>query len=143
MDEVDAFRNTVLARHIEAEEAFVHGDPQPRMELWSRRDPVTVFGAIGMSESGWEKLSQTFTWVASRFSKVSNFRVDVELVEVSGDMAYTLGFERFEGSVAGRAVEDVTVRVTHIYRREDGEWKIVHRHGDNPNFRRVKEAIDG
>ena len=54
------------------------------------------------------------------------------LVEVSGDMAYTLGFERFNGSIAGRPVEPVTVRVTHIYRREDGEWKIVHRHGDNP-----------
>jgi Tol biopolymer transport system component len=37
------------------------------MELWSRRDPVTLFGAIGMSESGWEKLSHTFPWVASRF----------------------------------------------------------------------------
>ncbi len=42
-------------------------------------------------------------------------------------MAYTLGFERFNASIAGRPV-----RVTHIYRREDGEWKIVHRHADNP-----------
>jgi hypothetical protein len=23
-----------------------------------------------------------------------------------------------------------TVRVTYVYRREDGRWKIVHRHGD-------------
>jgi ketosteroid isomerase-like protein len=23
-----------------------------------------------------------------------------------------------------------SLRVTHVYRREDGEWKIVHRHGD-------------
>jgi ketosteroid isomerase-like protein len=22
--------------------------------------------------------------------------------------------------------------MTHVYRREGGEWKIVHRHGDNP-----------
>jgi ketosteroid isomerase-like protein len=22
------------------------------------------------------------------------------------------------------------LRVTQIYRREDGEWKLVHRHGD-------------
>jgi ketosteroid isomerase-like protein len=132
MDETEAFRNTVLARQTEAEEAFVHGDPRPRMELWSRRDPVTLFGAIGMSESGWEELSRTFAWVASRFSEVRDYRFDVELVEVSGDMAYTLGFERFEGSIAGRPVEPVTVRVTHIYRREDGEWKIVHRHGDHP-----------
>lgn len=132
MDEVDEFRTTILARQIDAEEAFVHGDPGPRMELWSRRDPVTLFGAIGMSESGWEKLSQTFSWVASRFSNVNDFRFDVEVVDVSGDMAYTLGFEPFNGSIAGRPVEPVTVRVTHIYRREDGEWRIVHRHADNP-----------
>jgi len=39
----------------------------------------------------------------SRFSKASRFRLDVEVVEVSGDMAYTLGFERFNGSIAGRS----------------------------------------
>ena len=132
MDEVADFRATMLARQTEAEEALVHGDPRPRMELWSRREPVTLFGAIGMSESGWEQLSRTFEWVASRFSKVSDFRFDVETVAVSGDMAYTLGFERFSGSIAGRPVEPVTVRVTHIYRRENGEWRIVHRHADNP-----------
>jgi ketosteroid isomerase-like protein len=132
MTELEEFSATILARQIEAEEAFVHGDPRPRMELWSRRDPVTLFGAMGMSESGWEQLRGTFSRVASRFSKVSDFRLDVELVAVRGDMAYTLGFERFNGSIAGRPVEPVTVRVTHIYRREDGEWKIVHRHADNP-----------
>ncbi len=141
--EVEEFRSAVLARQIEAEVAFVHGDPGPRMELWSRRDPVTLFGAIGMSESGWDQLSQTFRWVASRFSNVTDYRFDVELVEVIGDMAYTLGFERFNGSIAGRSVEPVTVRVTHIYRREDGEWKIVHRHGDNPGHDpRSKEQAD-
>jgi ketosteroid isomerase-like protein len=107
VDQVDEFRRTILARQTQAEEAFVNGDPRPRMELWSRRDPVTLFGAIGMSESGWEKLSQTFSWVASRFSDVSDFRFDVEVVNVSGDMAYTLGFERFNASVAGRPVEPV------------------------------------
>ena len=47
-------------------------------------------------------------------------------------MAYAIGYERFTGSIDGRPVEEVTVRSTHVYRREDGEWKIVHRHGDNP-----------
>jgi ketosteroid isomerase-like protein len=118
---VEEFHSTILARHIEAEEAFVHGDPRSRMELWSKRDPVTLFGAIGMSESGWEQLSQTFSWVVRRISEVSDFRIDVELVDVSGDLAYVLWFERFNGSIAGRAVEPVTVRATHVYRREDGE----------------------
>ena len=132
MNDVDEFRASMLPRQIEAEEAFVRGDPGPRMELWSRRDPVTLFGAAGMCQSGWEKLGETFPWVASRFGEVSDFRFDVEEVGVSGDMAYTIGFERFNGSIAGRPAEPVLVRVTHVYRREDGEWKIVHRHGDNP-----------
>lgn len=132
MGEIERFRSTMVARQTEAEAAIVRGDPGPRMELWSRRDPVTLFGAIGMSESGWDSLSRTFTWVASRFADVTDFRFDVEVVEVIGDMAYTLGFERFNRSIAGRPVEPVTVRVTHIYRREDGEWRIVHRHADNP-----------
>jgi ketosteroid isomerase-like protein len=133
VNEAEEFRATMLARQAEAEEAFVtRADPGPRMKLWSRRDPVTLFGAIGMSEAGWDKLGKIFPWVAARFSNVSDFRFEVEVVHVSGDMAYTLGFERFNGSIAGRPVEPVTVRVTHIYRREDGEWKIVHRHADNP-----------
>ena len=88
--EVKEFRSTALARQTEAEEAFVtNGDPGARMDLWSKKDPVTLFGAIGMSQSGWDKLSETFTWVASRFSNVSDFHFDVEVVGVDGDMAYT------------------------------------------------------
>jgi ketosteroid isomerase-like protein len=33
--------------------------------------------------------------------------------------------------IEGRPVEPITVRSTHVYRREDDDWKIVHRHGDN------------
>lgn len=51
------------------------------MELWSRRDPVTLFGAVGMSESGWDAVSTTFDWAAARFSDVTDFRFDVEVVD--------------------------------------------------------------
>jgi ketosteroid isomerase-like protein len=87
VSDLDEFRSETLARQAAAEEAFHQGDPGPRMEMWSRRDPVTLFGAAGMYKYG---------------------------------------------SIDGRPVEPITVRSTHVYRREDGEWKIVHRHGDNP-----------
>jgi ketosteroid isomerase-like protein len=132
MSELDEFRSKVLARQAEAERAMVLGDPAPRMELWSRRDPVTLFGAAtGGCKTGWDELSRIFRWVASTFSDVSDFRFDVEAANVSGDLAYTVGYERFNGSIDGRPVAPVTVRVTHVYRREDGEWKIVHRQGDS------------
>ncbi|MBA2363863.1 MAG: nuclear transport factor 2 family protein, partial [Chloroflexia bacterium] len=45
--------------------------------------------------------------------------------------AYTCGYERRTVSVDGGPAKPGTLRVTHVYRRENGEWKIVHRHGDN------------
>jgi ketosteroid isomerase-like protein len=131
MSDLDDFRAT-LARQAEAEAAFHQGNPGPRMELWSRRDPVTLFGAAGIYKSGWDELSRIFPWVSSRFSHVTDYSFEVLVTDVVGDMAYAIGYERFTGSIAGRPVEQVTVRSTHIYRREEGGWKIVHRHGDNP-----------
>jgi ketosteroid isomerase-like protein len=132
MNEVEEFRRTVLARQVKADCAFHQGDPGPRMEMWSRQDPLTLFGAAGMFKSGWEELGEIFPWVASRFSNVRDYRFELLAADVAGDMAYAVGVERFNGSIDGRRVEPVTVRSTHIYRREQGEWKIVHRHGDNP-----------
>jgi len=130
MSELDEFRSTILASQAQAEAAMVHGDPEPRMKLWSRRDPVSLMGGWGPNKTGWEELSRTFRWVASRFTKAGDFRWDIEVAYVSGDLGYTVGYERLNASIDGGPFEPLTVRVTHIYRREDGEWKIVHRHGD-------------
>jgi ketosteroid isomerase-like protein len=132
MSELEDFRTKILARQGEAEEALVHGDVEPRFAMWSRRDPVSVLGALGPNKTGWDDVSRIFRWVAERFStsEGTDFRFDVEVADVSGDMAYSVGYERFNGSLDGGPVAPITVRVTHVYRREDGEWKIVHRHGD-------------
>jgi ketosteroid isomerase-like protein len=39
--------------------------------------------------------------------------------------------ERFEAKVGGSTdLGPVALRVTSAFRREDGEWKVVHRHAD-------------
>jgi hypothetical protein len=38
----------VAAVPAEAEAAFHQGDTEAGMEMWSKRDPVTLFGAAGM-----------------------------------------------------------------------------------------------
>jgi hypothetical protein len=44
----------------------------------------------------------------------------------------TVGYEHASFSMDGGPVAPLTLRVTHVHRREDGEWKIVHRHADPP-----------
>jgi Domain of unknown function (DUF4440) len=70
-------------------------------------------------------LDRTFRWVAGR-----NAAFDVEVADVSGDLGYTVGYERAELSIDGGPTQPWRVRVTRIYRREDGRWRLVHRHGD-------------
>src|SRR5271166_1284122 len=43
---------------------------------------------------------------------------------------YTVGFERSHVSFDNGPPRDMVLRVTHIYRRTDGEWKLIHRHAD-------------
>jgi ketosteroid isomerase-like protein len=44
-------------------------------------------------------------------------------------MAYTAGLEHTAACVDGEP-RSYTLRATQVYRREGGEWKVVHRHGD-------------
>ena len=69
-------------------------------------------------------------WVGSRMSGADAVDVEHMVIASSGDLAYTVGFERSHASVDGGPMRDVTLRVTHIYRRIDGDWKLMHRHAD-------------
>ena len=133
MAELEGFR-AFLDRQSEAEEALLHGDVEPRLRLWSRRDPVSLLGAWGPNKTGWDELERIFRWVAERLGSTpkTDWRFEVSVAEVSADgqMAYSAGFERFTETLAGGGSKQWTVRVTHVYRRENGDWKIVHRHGD-------------
>ena len=129
MSDLDDFLTTTLARQVEAEEALHNGDPGPRLAMWSTQDPVTVLGAV-QSASGWDQVSRLFRWLASGFSDCTSYRFELVAAGVSGDQAYTVGYEHTTVSWDGTPLEPYTLRVTHVYRREDGEWKIVHRHAD-------------
>jgi|SRR5882757_1025730 len=129
MNEAETFDH-MLERQRVANEAIYNGDPGPFMALWSQRDPVTLFGAWGTCKRGWDELSRTFQWVGSRFSKAQDLTFEIEVAEVSGDFAYTVGYERTVVSIDGGPPEPHDLRVTHAYRLEEGQWKVVHRHGD-------------
>jgi ketosteroid isomerase-like protein len=129
MAEVDVFLDSTLPRLREADAALQDGDARLRIAMWSPNDPVTVFGAAS-SATGWSEIKPVFEALASRFSQCESWEYDVVAADVSGDLAYIVGTEHITGSIAGAPPVPFSLRVTTIFRREDGEWKVVHRHAD-------------
>lgn len=107
------------------------GDTSSWAKAWSRREPVTVFGAGVRARSGWPEVQQTIAWVASGFAGCPRYEYELVAAGVEGDLAYTCGFERYTAVRPNGAVVRNELRVTQVYRREDGGWRIVHRHGDH------------
>ena len=89
-----------------------------------------MFGAK-QSGSGWAELEPLFRKVAAWFSDSAEYEFEVIAAGASGDLAYTVGYEHNRVKVDGQP-RTYTLRVTHVYRREDGHWRIVHRHADEP-----------
>ena len=107
------------------------GNGGPYAACWAASDDATLFGAWGPIEKGHDAVVRTFDWVAGRFSDGS-LTPEYSVVAASGDLAYTVGFERGTVRVDGGEPQLMTIRATHIYRRVDGEWRLVHRHADFP-----------
>jgi ketosteroid isomerase-like protein len=128
VSEVEEFLKDILPRQIAAEIEVHNGKVGPRLAMWSHNDPVTVFGTWRLN-SGWEGVSDAISNVAATFSDCKSYDFEVHAAGASGDLAYTVGFEPTTCSVNG-VEQTYTLRVTNIYRREDGEWKLVHRHAD-------------
>ncbi len=128
--ETEEFLANMLPRQRAAEQAIHNGDVEPRLALWSRQDPVTLYGAK-LCGSGWADLEPKFREVASWFADSVAYNFEVVAAGASGDLAYTVGYEHNDVSVEGQPMR-YTLRVTHVYRRENGHWHIVHRHADVP-----------
>ena len=130
MTERDEFITWVQSVLKDAEIAVHNGDAGPRRAIWSRNDPVTVLGAwknaIGQGE-----LDALFEHLSDSFSDCTSYEFELLEAEVLGDTAYTVGCEHTSASVDG-APRTYTLRATQIYRREDGTWKVAHRHGSAP-----------
>jgi ketosteroid isomerase-like protein len=141
MPEVDDLLTTFLPRLVNAERALRDGDPSTRPVIWSHVPPVTFFGAA-VSRSGWDQIAPAFEALAGQFSDCRSFEYEVIAAGASGKLAYLVGYEHTTTGVAGAEPHSYSLRVTTILRREEGEWKVVHRHGDpKPDSASAREQV--
>jgi ketosteroid isomerase-like protein len=128
MSDSDEFLAWVRSALYEAELALHNGDAAPRRALWSRNEPVSVLGAW-RSAFGQQELDDLFGGLERQFSDCTSYSFEVLAYDVVGDVAYTAGREHTSTSVDGKP-RSYILRATQVYRREDGQWKVFHRHAD-------------
>jgi ketosteroid isomerase-like protein len=128
MTDRDDFLNWVQTSLYEAEVALHNGDAAPRRALWSRGEPVSVLGAW-RNANGQRELHELFTALGRSFSGCTSYALELHAFDVVGDMAYTAGLEHTSALIDGQP-RSYTLRATQVYRREDGQWKVSHRHAD-------------
>jgi ketosteroid isomerase-like protein len=107
---------------------MLNGDAAALVEIWSHSDTVTIMRPVGGRDVGWDEVRESFGRLASVASE-GQVTLENQMIQVAGDMAYELGIERGQFKLAGTSVT-IENRVTDIYRREAGEWRIVHHHAD-------------
>lgn len=128
MSDKDDFLSWLHTRLVPAERALHEGDAGPRSAIWSKSEPVTVLGAW-KDATGQVEVGELFHHLEVSFSDCLSYAFDLVAVDVVGDMAYTVGLEHTQASVNGEP-RTYTLRATQVYRREDGEWRVAHRHAD-------------
>jgi ketosteroid isomerase-like protein len=122
--------------------AFIAGDPDAQKPLWSPRDDVTLANPLGPPAKGFEQVCQVIDAASTQIGEGEGYTFDSITVIKTADLAYEVGIERSRIKL-GDSPEKVPVslRVTTIFRREDGEWKIVHRHADPITEKRSIDSV--
>ena len=120
-----------IGQYHEAANAFAEGDPDPVEALFSDRDDIMLANPFGPAVFGRKKVAEALEYASSRFRDGEVTAFEGIARYVTTDLASIHELERWRAKVAGREeTSEFNLRVTSIFRREGGTWKLVHRHAD-------------
>ncbi len=132
----------VPGRARQALGAIARGNADGYKALYSRRDDITLGNPFGGFARGWDAVLEQMERAASHYRDGETVSFETISQVVEGSVAYTVEIERFKARVGGSSeMTELALRVTCIYRREDDEWKLVHRHADPRVSRLAAESV--
>lgn len=120
----------VIDQYHAALDAFVRGQPEPMKALFSHGDDVVLANPFGPAVRGWDNASSAMDYASSQFKDGTAAGFDRLASYLAPDLATIYEVEQGKISVGGGPVTAWVLRTTTTFRREDGTWKVVHRHAD-------------
>jgi ketosteroid isomerase-like protein len=135
------FDQIVEQNHLALGE-FVKGNHAPLKRLYSQRDDVSLGNPFGPFVRGFEQAVQTMQRAASYYRDGEATGFELVSKHVTPDLGYIVEVERYKAKIGARDdITPVALRVTSIFRLEDGVWKLVHRHADPITMARPAESV--
>ena len=120
----------LIGRTAEAAAALIRGDIRTYLTLIKHVEDYTLMDPFGGEPTRGFDPSSEHLEALERFFQGGE--AELELVEsyTSGDLAVLVVIERQHGEVGSLPDQDLSLRVTWVFRREGSEWRQVHRHAD-------------
>jgi ketosteroid isomerase-like protein len=132
----------VVERSHAAVDEFVRGNSKPLEHLYSRQDDVTLGNPFGPFVRGFDEVAETMERAATYYRDGKAIGFELVAKEVTQDLAFVVEVERVSSKIGGsQEGTPVSLRVTSIFRNEDGEWKLLHRHADPITSSRPAESV--
>jgi ketosteroid isomerase-like protein len=127
VDDVDQ----LIEQYQLALDEFMKGNPEPVQKLFSYKEDASLANPYGPPVRGWEQVAKTTQHAASLRREGKFVGYETVAKHVTAELAYVVEVEHLESKVhGGEEITPYTLRVTMIFRPEEGVWKVVHRHAD-------------
>ena len=130
-DDIDDDVRELVERVRAATAALMHGDVRRYHALVNEAPDYTLMPPHGgPTRHGVDHSPETLEATESFFPGDGDGDLDVEHVYASGDLVVLVGVERQHGPIGGLPDQEWPLRVTLVFRRDDSDWQLVHRHAD-------------
>jgi ketosteroid isomerase-like protein len=128
--------------HHKAGDRIMRGDCEGYAALYSRQNDVTLGNPFGPFARGYDNVLRTLQGAAANYRDGEATRLERISEHVADDLACFVEVEHYRAKVGGRSdASPVSVRVTSVFRPEQGGWKLVHRHADPITTARPAESV--
>jgi NAD(P)H-dependent FMN reductase/ketosteroid isomerase-like protein len=115
--------------HVAA--AYVSGNTNPLDAMVPRTGDMSFFPPNGGSVQGVKEVLSRYDTDAKSFAPGGSTNFDVLQSGCDGDLGYWTGIQHAEAYVGSAAKKvRMKLRVTELFRFQEGGWKLIHRHAD-------------
>jgi len=114
---------------------FFKGNPDPINNVYSSCNEISLAQLSGPFVLGRKQVTDVASRNAMKYREGVNTTFETLAKHVTPKIAYIIQVERTNAKIGGsNEVSSLALRVTSIFRREDGVWRLLHRHVDSNVF---------